>query len=78
MKKDRNIVIGLEVIINQRNLTYKEVADAIKVHNTVISDWVYNRRKIPKMRVLQLAQLFEVPPSSIIAKYKVTYERIID
>jgi transcriptional regulator with XRE-family HTH domain len=54
-------LIGLEHIVKEFQLEYKEVAKTIGVSSQTIQDWLKGRRKIPKKRLEQLSKYFGLP-----------------
>jgi transcriptional regulator with XRE-family HTH domain len=54
-------LIGLEHIVKEFQLEYKEVAKIIGVSSPTIQDWLKGRRKIPKKRLEQLSKYFGLP-----------------
>ncbi|WP_186807071.1 helix-turn-helix domain-containing protein [Priestia megaterium] len=54
-------MIGLEHIVKEFRQEYKEVAESIGVSSQTIQDWLKQRRKIPKKRLEQLSNLFNLP-----------------
>ncbi|MED3882807.1 helix-turn-helix domain-containing protein [Priestia megaterium] len=54
-------MIGLEHIVKEFRQEYKEVAKSIGVSSQTIQDWLKKRRKIPKKRLQQLSNLFDLP-----------------
>lgn len=54
-------MIGLEHIVKEFQLEYKEVAKNIGVSSPAIQDWLKGRRKIPKKRLEQLSEFFGLP-----------------
>lgn len=54
-------MIGLEHIVKEFHLEYKEVAESIGISSQTIQDWLKGRRKIPKKRLEQLSNYFGLP-----------------
>lgn len=54
-------MIGLEYIAKEFHLEYKEIAGEIGVSKQTIQDWLKGRRKIPKQRLEQLSNIFNLP-----------------
>lgn len=54
-------MIGLEHIVKEFQLEYKEVAKTIGVSSQTVQDWLKGRRKIPKQRLEQLSKYFGLP-----------------
>ncbi|MGJ7912615.1 helix-turn-helix domain-containing protein [Neobacillus sp. LXY-1] len=54
-------MIGLEHIVKEFQLEYKEVAKTIGVSSQTIQDWLKGRRKIPKQRLESLSKHFGLP-----------------
>lgn len=54
-------MIGLEYIVKEFQMEYKEVAKSIGISPQTIQDWVKKRRKIPVKRLEQLSDMFNFP-----------------
>lgn len=54
-------MIGLEYIVKEFHIGYKEVAHQLGISPQTIQDWLKNRRSIPKKRLEQLSTTFNLP-----------------
>lgn len=54
-------MIGLEFIILMFNEKRKDIAEKIEVSPATIQDWIKSRRPIPKKRLKQLSEYFNLP-----------------
>ncbi|WP_440971066.1 helix-turn-helix domain-containing protein [Peribacillus frigoritolerans] len=54
-------MIGLEYIVKEFQMEYKEVANSLGISPQTIQDWIKKRRKIPAKRIEQLSNLFNLP-----------------
>ncbi|MDE4086437.1 helix-turn-helix transcriptional regulator [Planococcus maritimus] len=54
-------MIGLEYIVKEFHLGYREVANILEISPQTIQDWLKKRRGIPEKRLEQLASTFNVP-----------------
>ena len=55
-----DIMIGLEYIVKVNIAKFIEIAEYLDVSKKTINDWVKGRRKIPKDRIDQLSQYFNL------------------
>ncbi|MEC1778424.1 helix-turn-helix transcriptional regulator [Schinkia azotoformans] len=56
-------MIGLEYLVKELNITFKDVANKLQISPKTINDWVKGRRKIPEQRKNELCRLFGgIPP----------------
>lgn len=54
-------MIGLEYIVKEYQMEYKEVANSLGISPQTLQDWIKKRRKIPAKRIEQLSNLFNLP-----------------
>ncbi|QMT16246.1 helix-turn-helix transcriptional regulator [Planococcus maritimus] len=54
-------MIGLEYIVKEFHMGYREVAKQLGVSPQTIQDWLKERRKIPEKRLEQLSFIFKLP-----------------
>lgn len=52
---------GLEYIVKEFKMDYKEVASILGISSSTINDWVNKNKKIPEKRLEQLSPLFSCP-----------------
>ena len=55
-------MIGLEYIVKEFHLGYRELANKLGISPQTIQDWLKKRRSIPQKRLEQLAFMFNLPP----------------
>ena len=60
-KEEIEKMIGLEYIVKEFQMEYKEVAKSIGISPQTMQDWVKKRRKIPVKRLGQLSDMFNFP-----------------
>ena len=58
-------MIGLEYVLEKKDITKKEVANAIGCYPQQINDWIRGRRKIPEKRLKELEQKLNVPSTML-------------
>lgn len=56
-------MIGLEYIVKEFQMEYKEVAKDLGISPQTMQDWLKGRRKIPVKRLEQLSIIFNLPES---------------
>ncbi|MGE6612528.1 helix-turn-helix domain-containing protein [Peribacillus sp. NPDC076916] len=54
-------MIGLEYIVKEFQMEYKEVAKSLGISPQTMQDWLKKRRKIPVKRIEQLSNMFNLP-----------------
>lgn len=54
-------MIGLEYIVKEFQIEYKEVAESLGISPQTLQDWLKQRRKIPAKRLEQLSNMFGLP-----------------
>ncbi|WP_404467239.1 helix-turn-helix domain-containing protein [Planococcus rifietoensis] len=54
-------MIGLEYIVKEFHLGYKELSNKLGISPQTIQDWLKKRRSIPQKRLEQLASIFNLP-----------------
>lgn len=54
-------MIGLEYVVKEFQMEYKEVAKDLGISPQTMQDWLKGRRKIPVKRVGQLSKMFNLP-----------------
>lgn len=52
------IMIGLEYLVKELNITFKDIANKLQISPKTINDWVKGRRKIPEQRKQELSEIF--------------------
>lgn len=77
-------MIGLEYIVKENKISYREIARQVGVSPPVINDWVGGRRKIPSKRLEQLSEIFDLPEAYFLKeltaseKVDITIKRLKD
>jgi chromosome partitioning protein len=56
-------IIGLEYICKIFDLSYKSLAEYLRITNQQVNDWVNGRRKIPENHLVLLERKFNIPAS---------------
>ena len=55
------MILGLEIILKMNGMTKSDLGKELNISRQAVDKWVNYKAKIPDERVIQIADMFEVP-----------------